>query len=154
MKRFPPGLDDHRPLGEASAALAEALQLGEPASIARNRILVVEDEAIVAMLLEDMLAELGYEVVGPVTRLDRALELARNAAIGAAVLDLNLNGEDTYPVADALSARAIPFIFATGYGVKEVAERFRGTPLTQKPFHRDDLERALNAAVRRDPPGP
>lgn len=106
------------------------------------------------MLLEEMLAELGYEVVGPVTRLDRALELARNAAIGAAVLDLNLNGEDTYPVADALTARAIPFIFATGYGVKEVAERFQGTPLTQKPFHRDDLERALNAAVRRDPPGP
>ena len=128
--------------------------MGEPASIVRNRILVVEDEAIVAMLLEDMLAELGYEVVGPVTRLDRALELARDAAIGAAVLDLNLNGEDTYPVADALRARAIPFIFATGYGVKEVAERFQGTPLTQKPFHRDDLERALNAAVRRDPPGP
>lgn len=114
-----------------------------------DRILVVEDEAIVAMLLEDMLAELGYEVVGPVTRLDRALELARGAPIDAAVLDVNLNGRDTYAVADALSARAIPFIFATGYGAKELAERFRGTPVTQKPFHRDDLERALRVAMAR-----
>ncbi len=117
-----------------------------------DRILVVEDEAIVAMLLEDMLAELGYAVVGPVTRLDRALDLAREAEIEAAVLDVNLNGHDTYAVADALSARSIPFVFATGYGAKELAERFRGTPVTQKPFHRDDLDRALGTALRRSAP--
>ncbi len=117
-----------------------------------DRILVVEDEAIVAMLLEDMLAELGYIVVGPVTRLDRALDLAREAEIEGAVLDVNLNGRDTYAVADALAARSIPFVFATGYSAKELAERFRTTPLTQKPFHRDDLERALGVALRRSTP--
>jgi CheY-like chemotaxis protein len=127
-------------------AKAEAVRVRERARAVPDRILVVEDEAIVAMLLEDMLAELGYEVVGPVTRLDRALVLARDAPIDAAVLDVNLNGRDTYAVADALSARAIPFVFATGYGAKELAERFRGTPITQKPFHRDDLERALRVA--------
>ncbi len=117
-----------------------------------DRILVVEDEAIVAMLLEDMLAELGYTVVGPVTRLDRALDLAREAEIEGAVLDVNLNGRDTYAVADALAARSIPFVFATGYSAKELAERFRTTPLTQKPFHRDDLERAPGVALRRSMP--
>ncbi len=122
--------------------------MGERAKAGPDRILVVEDEAIVAMLLEDMLAELGYGVVGLVTRLDRALDLARGAPIDAAVLDVNINGNDTYAVADALRARAIPFVFATGYGTKELAERFRATPITQKPFHRDDLARALDAARR------
>lgn len=129
--------------------LAEAAPVKDRAKPVPDRILVVEDEAIVAMLLEDMLAELGYEVVGPVTRLERALDLARGAAIDAAVLDVNLNGRDTYAVADALSARAIPFVFATGYGARELAERFRGTPVTQKPFQRDDLERALGEAQHR-----
>jgi len=133
--------------------MQRAVRVRERAKAVPDRILVVEDEAIVAMLLEDMLAELGYEVVGPVTRLDRALDLARGAAIDAAVLDVNLNGRDTYAVADALSARAIPFVFATGYGAKELAERFRGTPVTQKPFHRDDLERALGAAMQQQAPG-
>ncbi len=128
--------------------MAEALRVGERAKGGPDRILVVEDEAIVAMLLEDMLVELGYEVVGPVTRLDRALDLARGAPIDAAVLDVNINGNDTYAVADVLCARAIPFVFATGYGTKELAERFRDTPITQKPFHRDDLERALGVARR------
>lgn len=129
--------------------MPKATQVPDRAKSVPDRILVVEDEAIVAMMLEDMLAELGYAVVGPVTRFERALELARGAAIDAAVLDVNLNGRDTYAVADALNARAIPFVFATGYGAKELAERFRGTPVTQKPFHRDDLERALGAAMRR-----
>jgi CheY-like chemotaxis protein len=129
--------------------MAEALRVGARAKGGPDRILVVEDEAIVAMLLEDMLAELGYEVVGPVTRLDRALDLARGALIDAAVLDVNVNGNDSYAVADALRARAIPFVFATGYGTKELAERFRDSPITQKPFHRDDLERALGIAMGR-----
>lgn len=123
--------------------------MSEPVSAGRDRILVVEDEAIVAMLLEDILAELGYEVVGPATRLDRALDLARGAEISAAVLDVNVNGRDTYAVADALHARSIPFVFATGYGAKELAERFRDAPITHKPFDRNDLERTLGAVMRR-----
>ena len=134
--------------------MAEALGLHAAAKAGPDRILVVEDEAIVAMLLEDMLAELGYEVVGPVTRLERALDLARGAAIDAAVLDVNINGRDTYAVADALCARAIPFVFATGYAARELAERFRGTPVTQKPFQRDDLERALDTARQQAGRGP
>jgi CheY-like chemotaxis protein len=129
--------------------MAEALRVGARAKGGPDRILVVEDEAIVAMLLEDMLAELGYEVVGPVTRLDRALDLARGALIDAAGRDGNGNRNDSNAVADALRARANPVVFATGYGTQELAERVRDSPNKQKPFHRDDLERALGIAMGR-----
>lgn len=112
-----------------------------------GRVLIVEDEMMVSMLLEDMLEELGYAVVGPVARLDAAVAMAGTAAIDAAVLDLNLNGRSTYPVAAALSARAIPFVFATGYDTTILPEPFRGMPALQKPFQRDELARALAAAI-------
>jgi two-component SAPR family response regulator len=109
---------------------------------------IVEDEMMVAMLLEDMLQELGFTTVGPVTRLERALAMAPDIAIDAAVLDLNLNGELTYVLADVLRARGIPFIFATGYGEYGVSDRFRGIPTLQKPFERMQLSRALDAVTR------
>ena len=80
------------------------------------RVLLVEDESMVALLLEDMLAELGHEVVGPVARLDKALEMAQRQALDVALLDVNLNGKEIYPVAEALAAREVPFVFVTGYG--------------------------------------
>lgn len=108
---------------------------------------------MVAMLLEDMLQELGFEVVGPVGRLQRALAMAAETPIDAAILDLNLNGEHTYPVAEALTRRGIPFIFATGYGGNGVSDRFRSTPTLQKPFQRIGLERALDAVMGSRPTG-
>lgn len=108
-----------------------------------RRVLIVEDEMIVSMLLEDFLAEIGHEPVGPAARLDEALAMARDEALDAALLDLNLNGKETYPVADILAARGIPFAFATGYGPGGIPERYRNGPILPKPFRRADLERVL-----------
>jgi CheY-like chemotaxis protein len=94
--------------------MAEALRVGARAKGGPDRILVVEDEAIVAMLREDMLAELGYEVVGPVTRLDRGRQGARGALIDAARLDGKVKGNGTDSLADALRASAIQIVLATG----------------------------------------
>lgn len=109
------------------------------------RVLLVEDEMMVALLLEDMLAELGHTVVGPLSRIDKAVEAARQQALDAAVLDVNLNGQAVYPVAEALAARGVPFVFATGYGSRGLCGAWRGRPVLQKPFQRHDLQRVLAA---------
>lgn len=108
-----------------------------------RRVLVVEDEVIVGMLVEDMLQELGCEVVALSTHLEQAIELALSSNIDFAVLDLNLNGQLSYAVADVLRQRGLPFIFATGYGAKVLVPPYAGTPTLQKPFHLDDLRRIL-----------
>jgi CheY-like chemotaxis protein len=112
----------------------------------RLRVLLVEDEIMVALLLEEMLAELDFEVVGPVARLDRAVEMAQLQALDLALLDVNLNGKETYPVAEALAAREIPLVFVTGYGRGTLRAPYRDRPTLQKPFRRDDL-RELVAEV-------
>jgi DNA-binding response OmpR family regulator len=111
------------------------------------RILVVEDEMMVAMLIEDMLIELGYDPVGPFVRVEAALKAARELRIDAAVLDFNLNGENTYPVAWTLRERNVPFIFSTGYGTSILNDSFMGIPLLQKPFQRDELGWAIRRAI-------
>jgi CheY-like chemotaxis protein len=108
-----------------------------------RRVLVVEDEVIVGMLVEDMLQELGYEVAALSTHLEQAVELARSSDIDFAMLDLNLNGQMSYPVADVLRGREVPFIFATGYGAKILVPPYVGTPTLQKPFHLEELKRML-----------
>ena len=112
-----------------------------------RRILIVEDETMIAMMVEDFLTDLGWNVVGLVGTLDRAMAMARDADIEAAVLDLNLDGQDSFAAADILSGRGIPFVFATGYGLDGVADRFRDVPTVTKPFHRDDLDHALRQAM-------
>ena len=114
--------------------------------MSRRRILIVEDETMIAMLIEDFLIDLGWEVVGIVGTLDRAMATLANAEIDAAILDVNLNGQDTFAVADLLMRRGIPFVFATGYGLDGVADRFRGVPTLTKPFHRDELDSVLRQA--------
>jgi CheY-like chemotaxis protein len=105
-----------------------------------RRVLLVEDEIMVALLLEDMLAELGHTVVGPVARLERALEMAQLEPLDVAILDVNINGSEVYPVAEALAARDIPFAFVTGYGGKGLRTLYRDRPTLQKPFRRSDLQ--------------
>jgi CheY-like chemotaxis protein len=107
------------------------------------RILLVEDEMLVAMLLEDMLTEAGHTIVGPVARIERAVEAARSEAVDMAILDVNVGGEEVYPVAEALAAREIPFAFATGYGAHGLSEPWQDRPTLQKPFHRNDLFRMV-----------
>jgi len=108
------------------------------------RVLVVEDEMMVAMLVEDMLTDLGYEVVTVASRMDSAIEYAQHAEFDIAILDLNLNGEKSYPVAEALRARNVPFLFATGYGEAALAESYRDVPTLQKPFVSGQLRYALD----------
>lgn len=107
-----------------------------------KRVLVVEDEPIVAMMVEDMLADLGVAVVGPATTLEEALSLARADRLDAAVLDVNLNGERSAPVAAVLQSRGVPFVFATGYGPGERDEH-PTAPVVQKPYRGDQMAEAL-----------
>lgn len=121
---------------------------GQPDTFpAGMRVLLVEDEGVVAMLLEDILGELGCEVVGPVAQVHKAVEMAQHEMIDAAILDVNLNGRDVYPVADALAARNIPFIFATGYSKDSLRAPYDGRPMLQKPFQQRDVDTAF-AEVR------
>ena len=112
------------------------------------RILVVEDELMIRMLLEDMLGELGYTIAAAAANMDEALEAARNADVDLAILDVNLNGEPISPVADALVARGVPFVFATGYGEHGLPEPYRDRPTLNKPFQLEGLERMLHSAIR------
>lgn len=107
------------------------------------RVLVVEDEMMVSMLIEDMLTELGCVVVGPASRLDEAIDLTKSAEIDCAVLDVNLGGQPIFPLADLLRERGAPFAFATGYGDAGLREADRGSPVLQKPFREGDLARVL-----------
>ena len=111
--------------------------------ISGRRILVVEDEVMVAWTLEDMLGELGCAVIGPAARVSQALAMIKTTSIDAAVLDVNLNGEMSYAVADALSERGVPFVLSTAYNKNSLKGSYHGRPLLQKPLERAELGDAL-----------
>ncbi|HEY3951411.1 response regulator [Phenylobacterium sp.] len=117
--------------------------MSELADLKGLRVLVVEDEMMVSMLIEDMLSDLGCTVVGPASRLDEAIDLVKSSTIDCAVLDVNLGGQPIFPVADLLREKGAPFAFATGYGDAGLREADRGTPVLQKPFREGDLARVL-----------
>lgn len=116
-------------------------------SLEGRKVLVVEDEMLVSMLVEDMLGDLGCVVIGPAASLDEALALAREAEIDIGLLDVNLAGKAIYPVADVLKARGVPYVFASGYGDSNTEGPHQGAPALQKPFRMGDLEQALRAVV-------
>ena len=105
--------------------------------------MVVEDEALVAMILGNSLVELGYSVVGPFSRATDAMAAVRNEEVDAAILDINLGGELVYPVAHLLSDQRVPFMFITGYGAESIDARFADVPVLQKPIERPMLQRIL-----------
>jgi CheY-like chemotaxis protein len=105
-----------------------------------RQVLVVEDEMTIVVILEDTLLGLGAQVVGPVARLDTALRLAKEAPIDAALLDVNIRGGNSYPVADILAERGIRFAFSTGYSDWALEERHRDRPRLTKPFTSKGLE--------------
>lgn len=113
-----------------------------------RRILIVEDELLIAMLVEQMVEDLGYAVVGPAMTVDEALSLIDRENVDCAVLDMNLgHGVSSIPVANALRAKNIPFLFASGYGSKGTAENLSAAPVLNKPFLTHDLEKALHSIL-------
>ena len=111
-----------------------------------KRILVVEDEALIAVMVEDMLIDMGSDVVGPAATIESALELARDEMLDAAVLDVNVRGERIDAVAEALMARGVPVLFATGYGEVRLASGAAATVI-DKPYTQEKLARGLAAAM-------
>ena len=143
----------------APPLVAVELALTDIGSISKTlptipRVLIVEDSYLVLTSLEAMCADLGWQVVGPATRLGEALALARSETFHAALLDVNLDGEMSWEIADVLIARQIPFAFSTGYDQSNILpDHLIGTPVLAKPYRLDDVERRLRSmmAVGSDP---
>jgi CheY-like chemotaxis protein len=119
----------------------------EAQTVAGKRVLVVEDELMIRMLLEGMLTDLGHTVVAQAGGIEEALALARQAEFDVALLDVNLNNEPITPVVEILVERGLPFVFASGYGQRGVPEAYRASPTLQKPFQVEALAQALEAAT-------
>lgn len=113
-----------------------------------RRVLVVEDESLVAMLLEAILEDMGCIPVGPVASVEDGLVMVRDEdSLDAALLDVNVAGHQVFPVAEALKARGVPFVFSTGYGEGGLSDAWRGHPTVQKPFTENAIREALMKAM-------
>lgn len=111
-----------------------------------QNILVVEDEPLIAMMLEDFLDVLGKTMAGSADTVADALAVIEAGGVDAAILDVNLRaGEKSWPIADALAARGIPYVFATGGSADSLADAYRDRPTLPKPFTMDAVSKALDA---------
>jgi two-component sensor histidine kinase/CheY-like chemotaxis protein len=111
-----------------------------PLALKGNRLLLVEDEALVASMMTEALNEIGFEIIGPFGKMDYQLGAAVSGAIDAAILDVNIGGELVYPIAEILAARQIPFAFVTGYSEENIDQKFATIPVMQKPVEREMLQ--------------
>jgi two-component sensor histidine kinase/DNA-binding response OmpR family regulator len=114
----------------------------------RPRVLLVEDEALVGMMIQESLGDFGYQVVGPICTASEATARAKEGQFEAAVLDINLGDGAVYPIADILAARGVPFVFVTGYDANSVEARFRNIPILQKPIEREMLKKIFVVAAK------
>lgn len=113
----------------------------------KPRILIVEDEPIIAMMLEEHLLDAGCEIAATAQNLEKGLVLARSTDMDLAILDMSLGSQSSFPVADILAGRGIPFMFASGFGSNSLPEEHRGQIVLNKPFHYPDLVRSLKLAL-------
>jgi CheY-like chemotaxis protein len=120
--------------------------------LAGRRILVVEDEMMVLMLIQDILSDFGCEAVEVAATVESALALIETYVFDAVVLDVNLGGVRSFPVAEVLTAREIPFTFATGYGLQGVLDGRSGANVLRKPFRHADVGRVLSQLLTASPP--
>jgi len=116
-----------------------------------SRLLLVEDELIVGTFMQDLLQGVGYRTTQPIGRLADAIHAANNERFDGAVLDMNLNGEIVYPLAELLTAQSVPFVFVTGYAPRGVDPRFGAVPVLQKPVAEADLIRTLKTILAAQP---
>src|SRR5262245_6304930 len=121
---------------------------------AARRVLILEDEAMIAGLIQSILSAGGWSVVGPVATLERALETIDRGRLDAALLDVRVNGHDVYPVADVLMGRGIPFIFVSGFGRKQIPPGYRDCAYIAKPFTPHTILALLEEVVRGARPQP
>ncbi|MDP3740426.1 MAG: response regulator [Hyphomonadaceae bacterium] len=124
---------------------------GVATSLSGLRVFAVEDETLIAMMLEIMLEELGCKVMGVAGTLPRALAQIETMDIDAAILDVNIGGEKVYPVADALAVRGVPFLFCTGYAATGIAEPYRARIVLDKPYSKTALANALAPLAGKHP---
>jgi len=115
----------------------------------RPRVLLVEDEALVGIMIQECLTEFGFQTVGPVCTASEALAAAQDGHFDAAILDINLGDSSVYRVAEILSARGVPFIFVTGYDSDSIDSRFNDIPVLQKPIERQMLQKIFATDARR-----
>jgi CheY-like chemotaxis protein len=113
----------------------------------RKRVMLVEDEALVGMMMRDMLSDLGYFVVGPFCSLAEAQGALEGRQYDCAILDLNLRGDLVYPIANSLDQSGTPYLFVTGYGPESTEARYAHVPVLQKPIARDSLDAALRGLL-------
>ena len=119
----------------------------KPQMLTGKRVLIVEDELLVALMIEDFLLEFGCTTIGPFGTLAKALDAARTEMLDLAVLDVNLNGEMVYPVADALAERRIPFLFVSGYGDEAILPDHTDWKVCAKPFKGTDFAAMLSSVL-------
>jgi len=132
-------------LGAAEGTQAAEARSGAADASPAGRLLLVEDEPLVAIFMESVLGDMGFRIAETCKTLADGLAAARRPDFEAAILDMNLNGELVYPLADLLMSRGVPFVFVTGYSGEAVAERFSSIPVLQKPVEESDLARVLTA---------
>jgi CheY-like chemotaxis protein len=132
---------------EPRSAILSGVEKGDRGmALSGKRVLVVEDESLVSMLIEEFLEDIGCTVAGVAGRIEEAARLAESLAVDLAVLDVNLDGTPSYRVAETLGRRGIPFVLATGYGGGALPAALQAAHVLTKPFTRDQLEAALAAA--------
>lgn len=139
---------DHSPSESVRAGMS---MTSRTSTLQDLRVLIVEDETLVAMLLEDMLVDEGCKIAGVAPRLAASLDIIGKApdSFDVAILDVNVAGEPVFPVAEALAAADKPFVFATGYGNAGLPATWRHRPTIQKPFGQAEVASAIAAAVGR-----
>ncbi len=125
-----------------------AVDMPHQSDLAGRRVLVIEDEYMISMFITEALQDIGCEVVATADRIEPALEKAKVESFDIAIVDVNLRGEQTHAVVDALAERGKPFVIATGYGTDGLPERMSRSPRLCKPFMPDDLEKAMRLALQ------
>jgi CheY-like chemotaxis protein len=136
-------IDRHRPNPKSPPSSATQEGQDIAGGLTGQRVLIVEDEFFLAILLEEDLEAAGCTIIGPFKTVKTAVDAARNEAFDVAILDINLNGQMVYPLAEELSSRQIPFLFLSGYGFGDLPEEFRDVPRLAKPYETTMLLREL-----------